>query len=283
MPVLPNSRIPYADWGGRGPILHLAHGNGFPPGTYDDFAARLTGRLRVVGMECRALWGTVEASTLHHWRELADDLVRFLEELGTGPVIAVGHSLGAVTSLYAAAAHPQLVRGLVLIDPVLIPPWQAPLWAVAMALGLNQRSRLAVQARRRRVRWPNHEVMWRAYRAAPVFRRWREPFLRDYVQAGTEELADGTVRLRYPPAWEARIFETAPPDVWLTLPALRRLPLLVIRGELSETFLEGAMWAMRRLVPGARFVEIAGADHFVPMCRPREVADALLDFCAGLE
>ncbi len=270
--------IPYVDWGGQGPPLHFAHANGFPPGTYNSFIQHLTGQFRVLGMGCRALWGTQDPARFQHWRQMGEDLARFLVEMELTGAYAVGHSLGAVTSLLCAVAHPGLVSALILIDPVILPAWLAPIWALAMLLRVNRRSPLAAQARRRRVEWPSREVLLRAYRSARAFERWQEPFLRDYIQSGTVDNPSGGVRLRYPREWEARIFETPPPDVWLALPRLGRMPLLVLRGQYSDTYTRDTMHLMRWLLPHGTFLEIKGADHFVPMGRPEEAAAAITSF-----
>lgn len=275
------SGIPYLDWGGQGQVLHLAHANGFPPGTYGAFVAHLTPRFRVLGMECRALWGAKDPRQFHHWREMGEDLARFLTEMGLTGIVAVGHSLGAVASLYAALEHPALIRTLVLIDPVILPPWFFLLGPALALLGLSRSAQLAAQARRRRVEWPSRQGMLRAYRSAPVFARWQEPFLRDYVESGTVDGPEGAIRLRYPRQWEARIFETPPVDVWWAMHGLRQTPLLVIRGRHSQTYRKDTMRLMRWLLPQARFLEMEGADHFVPMCKPQQTAAALVDFCAG--
>mgnify|MGYP001155983853 CR=1 FL=1 len=275
------SGIPYINWGGQGPLLHFAHANGFPPGTYSAFVQHLTGQFQVFGMECRALWDRQDPTQFQHWRELGEDLARFLTEMKLGMVLAAGHSLGAVTSLFCAVAHPELVHALILIDPVILPAHLAPIWAVAILLRLNRRTRLPAGARRRRVEWPSREVLLRAYRAAPVFERWQEPFLRDYIYNGTVDNPAGGVRLRYPREWEARIFETAPPDVWCALPRLRHMPLLVLRGQHSGTYMREAMYLMRRLLPHGTFMEIEGADHFVPMSRPEKAAAAIKAFLTG--
>jgi len=282
MQQLSPSGIPYLDWGGEGPTLHLAHANGFPPGTYTALAERLTPACHVLGMECRALWPGTDPAAFWHWREFGEDLARFFREMELQGVIAAGHSLGAVGSLFCAAAHPQLVRALILIDPVIPPLWFAGVWAVAMALGLNRRSPLAVRARQRRMDAPSLRVLLRAYQAVPVFRRWQPRFLEDYVTSVAVEQPDGSVLLRYPKEWEARIFETMPPDTWFALPRLRRLPLLVLRGELSDTYRSDAMRLMRWLLPQGQFVEISGADHFVPMSQPERTAEAILGFLASL-
>ena len=43
------------DWGGRGPILHLAHANGFPPESYRSLVRELTPAFRVVAAAARPL------------------------------------------------------------------------------------------------------------------------------------------------------------------------------------------------------------------------------------
>lgn len=48
---------------------------------------------------------------------LAADAARALRELGTGPALVVGHSMGGVTAEELALTAPELVAGLVLEDP----------------------------------------------------------------------------------------------------------------------------------------------------------------------
>jgi len=266
------------DLGGQGPPLQFAHANGFPPGTYQAFLTPLTSQYHVLAMECRALWGSQDPARFRHWREFAADLARFVEEMGLRGCVAVGHSLGAVTTLLCAVAHPGIFRAVVLIDPVIVPAHLVPVWAGAIGLGLSRRFELPARTRRRRMEFPSRELVYRAYRAAPVFRRWQDDMLQDYVANVTEEDPAGGVRLRYPREWEARIFETAPPDSWLSMPRLRGVPLLVIRGQDSTTYTHGTLRLMRRLLPAATFVEIEGADHFVPMSRPDETVAAIEAF-----
>jgi pimeloyl-ACP methyl ester carboxylesterase len=47
----------------------------------------------------------------------AEDLAAFIHTLHLGKVVAVGHSYGALTALFLAARHPELVRAVVLAEP----------------------------------------------------------------------------------------------------------------------------------------------------------------------
>ena len=47
----------------------------------------------------------------------AEDLAAFIDALHLGRVVVIGHSYGALTALFLAAKHPELVRALVLAEP----------------------------------------------------------------------------------------------------------------------------------------------------------------------
>jgi non-heme chloroperoxidase len=47
----------------------------------------------------------------------AEDLAAFIHTLHLGKVVVIGHSYGALTALFLAAKHPELVRTLVLAEP----------------------------------------------------------------------------------------------------------------------------------------------------------------------
>ena len=61
----------------------------------------------------------------------ADLVARFIREVVGSPGVLVGNSMGGMVSLLLAAAHPELVAGLVLIDPSIPVPRQRPDLAVS--------------------------------------------------------------------------------------------------------------------------------------------------------
>jgi pimeloyl-ACP methyl ester carboxylesterase len=110
------------DLGGTGPIVHLAHANGFPPGTYRPLAEILTGQpvdgsgrsYHVIALPSRPLWPGSLPDSAPSWHPLADDLIRGLDDLGLSGIVGVGHSLGGVLTLWAAVRRPDLFRAVVL-------------------------------------------------------------------------------------------------------------------------------------------------------------------------
>ncbi len=101
--------------------------------------------------------------------------------------------------------------------------------------------------------------------------------LDDYIGAAFVPDPAGGVRLRYPKMWEARIFELTPASVWRELKSLE-VPMLFIRGGVSDTFVAAAAERAGREIENAQVVEVKGASHFVPMEKPREVARLITDW-----
>ncbi len=267
----------WRDWGGAGQTLHFAHANGFPPGTYRRLLEVLRSRHHVVSSEARPLWSDGPTDRLRSWSELADDLRTELARRDLNGIIAVGHSLGAAMSLLASAADPGLFAAVVAIDPLLLTGARSLSWGVLKRCGLGGRLGLVRGARSRREIWPDRNAAFAVYSRKHIFRHWQPDVLEDYLADGMVDCPQGGVRLRYPPEWEARIFEISPHDLW---PRLRRIavPTLIVRGERSEAFVPDAARRVERELPGSRVVVIPASTHFVPMERPDELGRVVLDF-----
>jgi pimeloyl-ACP methyl ester carboxylesterase len=269
----------YLDWGGNGPLLHIAHATGYCAGVYTPLAERLTPDLRVVGLDDRGHGRTTvpaDPRNLKNWNVFRDDLAAFFRSLD-GPVIALGHSRGGTASLLAAAKYPELVRALILIDPTILPFSWMGWWYLAKKAGLARFVPIAYRAAKRRKVWPDREAIWNSYRRKESLKGWGEAFLKAYVEAGTVEAADGRITWRCDPAWEARCFATCPHDVWRFVPQVR-CPTLVIYGLDSDTFLKPAAERFKRILPAAELLGMADTSHFVPMERPKETTTAIFEF-----
>jgi pimeloyl-ACP methyl ester carboxylesterase len=264
----------WLDWGGSGPPLHFAHANGFPPAIYRRLFEVFRTRYRVVSMEARPLWPGTEPAVLDDWSLLADDLRDELGRRGIRGCVGVGHSLGAVCSLLAAAGDPGLFSAVVAIDPIVLTGWHSRLWGVMKAVGVGDALPIVRGARRRRHHWPDRDSVRAGYRSKKMFRWWEPEVFDDYLRYGIVAGRDGVV-LRYPKAWEAQVFRVSPHDLW---PLLRRMPVptIFVEGEHSDTFLPPAADRVRREVPGTRVLVNPESSHFVPMERPGEMGRAIM-------
>ena len=270
-----NESIPYDDFGGSGPLLHFTHSNGYPPGCFRQMLKPLTAEYHVVGIRLRPLWPGSDPQDMESWDVIAADLRQFFAEQGYRQVIGVGHSLGAVATMMAAWQDPDLFRALVLIEPVFLPP--KILNMIVVQPELAEKMPLLSLTRRRRTHWPDRQSAFDHFRRKPVFQRWPDETLWDYVNYALHETDQGEVTLTYRREWEARFYAHPPLNVWEDIPKVIQ-PILAIRGADSDTLFPQSWQLWRELQPDATFVEIPEASHMVPMERPQLLATTILDY-----
>src|SRR5712691_5266482 len=122
-------KLAYYDSGGGvpgEPAIVLAHAALARSEDWENVFPRLATRYRVVAYDARGHGRSGRAAS-YELRWFANDALRVLREIVKVPAILIGHSLGALGAIAAAAEAPELVRGLVLEDPRLrYPPrWEA--------------------------------------------------------------------------------------------------------------------------------------------------------------
>src|SRR5512145_2079375 len=144
--------IPYFDLGGDGLPLHFLHANGYSPDCYKPLFELLKTQYHVFGMHLRPLWKDSKPEEIQNWHPLSDDLLRFLSDHASGPVIGAGHSIGAMITLRAALRDPGRFRALVLIDPVLVVPGFMLRWHIVRLLGLGERLHPLIKGAKKRRR-----------------------------------------------------------------------------------------------------------------------------------
>lgn len=271
-----NGFFHYIDWGGNGPLVHFSHATGLCAHCYTPLVNLITGQMRVVGMDDRGHGKTTapaDTRSLQSWNTFVDDLEFFLSSLEE-PVVAMGHSRGAVVSMLLALRRPDLIRALVLIDPTILP--FSVMWLVYLAkqTGLNRYIPIVSRAAKRNGVWPDPKTIFENYQNKGMFKTWKKGFLEAYIEDGTRQTDDGRTILSCMPAWEARCFSVYPHDLWRYIPAIQQ-PTLVLYGEKSDTFLNGAARRFQSKVSHAQVHCFKNTSHFVPMEKPEETARAI--------
>ena len=272
------------DLGGTGQRLHFLHANGYPPACYKPFLDCLLTRYHVFGMLLRPLWKDSNPNDIRDWKPFSEDLLRFLTDTQTSPVIGVGHSIGAVVTLRAALRDPGRFRALVLIDPVLYVPSFLFGWHAVRLSGLAERLYpLIVAAKRRRRTFTNLHTVFRGYRQRGIFRYMSDENLRIYIE-GITRRTDDQYELIYSPEWEAQIYRTGMHDldIWRDLSRLH-VPTIIIRGAETDTFLENAARLVKRKQPKVQVETLEKSTHLLPLERPQEVYEIMRSFLKSLE
>lgn len=277
--ALPDGDVSYLDWPADAPLLHFTHATGFNAETYRGLLTPLQGRFHVAASDMRGHGFTTLTAVpgpQADWMTFGADLAQILDRLDKGPAVLAGHSMGAITSLIVAASHPERVRGLVLVEPVLVPRFSREIARIMKFFGrMPQRnSNLAVMAAKRRAIFPSFEMALSAYRGRGAFATWPDETLADYLHGGLVSTGNGTeVRLACDPAWESSVFQHAPPGI-ARLARKVRCPLtLIYCGD--GTARDKEVQIVARAHGKARLVKIPGTTHFLPMERPDCVREEL--------
>jgi pimeloyl-ACP methyl ester carboxylesterase len=108
-----------ADFGGSGPTMVLVHGLGGSHVNWVRLGPLLAERARVFAPDLPGFGYTPPSGRSVSVQGNARWLDRFLQEVNEGPAILVGNSMGGLVSILETVANPEMVAGLVLLDPAL--------------------------------------------------------------------------------------------------------------------------------------------------------------------
>lgn len=255
--------------------LVFCHANGFNAATYRSILAPLSASLRILAPDLRGHGATTLAATAAHrrgWQDHRDDIAGLLDTLDGPPVVLAGHSMGATSSILAAAERPARVSQVVALDPVIWPRWMVGALHLPLVDRLPGRIPLARGALRRRARFDSREQALAAYRGRGAFRGWSDIMVADYVSAGLVEDGDGVV-LACRPDWEASNYAAQSHDPWRAMKAAGR-PIRILKAETGSTC---AVPPSPRGLPLVTVETVPEGTHFFPMLRPDVARDALFD------
>ncbi|MER7669199.1 alpha/beta hydrolase [Kitasatospora sp. NPDC096128] len=84
-----------------------------------EVARRLAGRATLLAPDLRGRGASRSVAGPYGLARHADDVAALIDGLGAGPVVVVGHSMGAWVTALTAVRHPELVRRVLLVDGAL--------------------------------------------------------------------------------------------------------------------------------------------------------------------
>jgi pimeloyl-ACP methyl ester carboxylesterase len=264
------------------PVLHWAHANGFNGETYAPLLAPLADTFNIYAADARGHGFTglpAEPEAMTGWDIYRDDLIHVVEHLAdkAGAKIWLGgHSMGGCASVMTAAKRPDLVAGLVLTDPVIVPHIGNILYRLYAKFSKSGGHLLAQMAAKRRADWPDAATVEAAYHGRGAFATWQDGFLNAYLRGGLKPIDDdhgNKVTLACAPAWEAANFKG--PQV-PNVPAIKqlRVPFTLLMAERGSTTRGAAAFKVPRV--SKKISVVPGSSHFLPMEFPELVRDEIL-------
>ena len=254
----PEGRIGY-DVAGDGPLVVLVPGMGDLRAGYRFLAPALRDAgYRVACTDLRGHGDSDATFASYGDVETAGDILALIEELG-GPAIVVGNSMGAAAATIAAAEHPDVVSGLVLVGPFVrdgdIGAIQRLLLRLAMARPW------AVSA------WKAYMPKLYAGQRPADFAEYREQVIASLRRPGYAKAFSLTTRTSHDPA-EVRLADVSARTI-------------VVMGERDPDFPDPraeAEWIAQTLRAEVAMVPEAG--HYPQSQQPEVTTDAVLHFLA---
>jgi pimeloyl-ACP methyl ester carboxylesterase len=240
----------------------------------------LAQRVRTIVYSRRYAWPNeaLAADALDPIEQHVDDLAGFMRALNAAPAHMAGISSGGTICLLLAVRHPELVRTLILEDPVAfsifisVPPkpgdlarlllTQPSIFLMALKTSASFRSMVAAgkrgedeEAIRLMINWANG---YDAYSELP-------PDMKAQALANKAPFVAG---LRHPD------------PIGLTATDARRIqkPTLLISGERSAASLRATVTRLAELIPNSEVKVIPDASHGMNFQNPSALDAAILDF-----
>lgn len=260
-------KLHYRDYPGRGdrPPVFCLPGLTRNARDFAEVAERLSGEWRVICPSFRGRGQSEYAKDSATYNPLTymADLVVLLEQEGIARLISIGTSLGGLVTMLLGAAKPGVLAGAVLNDigPVVDP---AGVERIRGYVGQGRSFDTWMHAARalqetQGAAFPHYgidEWLAMAKRCMVLGQNGRVGF--DYDMSIAEPFAADD--------------NAVPPDLWPAFESLAQIPLVLLRGELSDLLSDDTVAEMKRRAPLMEAVTVPGVGHAPTLDEPAAVA-----------
>jgi len=232
---------------------------------FEGLAARLAGHRRVICVSLRGRGESAFAKDALSYVPLTylHDVEALIEELKLDRLVSIGTSLGGLITMLLAATHPGLLAGAVLND---IGPEIAPEGLARIKSYVGKGGNWPTWMHAARDIAASNAAVYPAYQMTDWLRMAKQ--LCRVASAG-RIVWDYDARIAEPfrlPGGEVGV------DLWPALEALREVPVLALRGALSDVFAAATQAEMARRLPKLTAVEVPAVGHAPSLDEPVAVA-----------
>ena len=246
-------------------IIQFSHANGFPAKTYSILFKYLKDHT-ISAIENLAENRIPPAI---NWHDLAEDVLGSVGKFKE-PVIGVGHSLGGMLTLLAAAKKPNRFHTVILLDPPLFSLNKRRLISLLRALHVEDFFSPSGKSKKRRVNFASKKEAYTHLRTKKMFINFHTQALQDYVEHGLIEGKQG-VKLKIPVEKEVAIFH----KLLVSYPR----SINKVRAKLFYAVKNPILWSsdldwIKRNLPEIQIHPFPGT-HFFPLEIPQSTANLI--------
>lgn len=253
---------------GQGDPIVLLHGAFETWWEWHRIIPALAERYTVIAPDLRGAGDSGRPVGGYDKRTMADDVFRLVGQLGFDRIDLVGHDIGLMVGYAYAAAHPEAVRRLALLEAPIpgVGPWEEisrSLWHFAFSAVPDLPEALVAGHERLFLSWFYRNF---SYNPAAITPADVDEYVRTYA-------AEGGMRGVF------NFFRAFPEDVEQNRAYARtKLPMPVLalggRGSLGDLVVASA----REVATDVRGGTIEQCGHWIPLERPEELTARLIDF-----
>ncbi|MEO8956485.1 MAG: alpha/beta fold hydrolase [Ktedonobacteraceae bacterium] len=249
----------YVKWGTQGPPIVCVHGLTANAFFFQAVADDLARDHQVYAYDLRGRGDSDKPEQGYSVPIHAEDLAQLIDAWGLERPIIIGHSLGALISLYFAAHYPTKLSKLILVDAGAPLPWntpeEQPAWLTASI------SRLGNSV-------PSFEEYIQRLKLAPFLGPYWNEYTDTYFEHDVKRSSDGSVAskcYREGVIEEGRRYsEARPEEQWANV----QVPTLLLRAgqgmfsDNDQLLPEAAAAAAHRSIKDCRFVNYPTLNHY---------------------
>lgn len=203
----------------------------------------------------------------------ADDLIAYLDQRISEPIVGIGHSQGATATIIAASKRPDLFSKIIVVEPASVSPFISKLVRVVPPWFKMNFEPWKSAAKKQDV-WDSKAEFFEQCRANRAFRRFSDEALTNYVEHGLKSLDNGKVTLAFPKAWEV-VNYGLPPYIIKYVKKVQT-PMRVVAGKPSVFLDEKVLDKWKSVSPNSSIVVEKEYGHLFPLEAPKVCANLML-------
>jgi len=247
--------------------IQFSHANGFPASCYQYFLNFLAEKHELCYIE-KLGHGAYPIDA--NWESLTDELIDTIEQQQQQAVVGLGHSVGAVITLFAALKRPDLFSQIIIMEPPLfVGGIKRMVLKWAAKFRLNAYFPLVTRAKKRRTHFNSREEAYAYFKEKSLFRHFHRQCLYDYVLHGLQESKTTKgYTLSFDAAVEHQIFRHTPYRIAQTN---LTIPTYFLYSKYKKVLSRSDIWHLGVMFPSIQPIQFDGG-HLFPLEKPAETA-----------